>query len=321
MLRIIVIGNCTSLVIGSCLRVLRPHDRVTAFFPERDSIPSADGAGNRVKDRFVRRLERIAPRLTRRWLHLPIRAAEDLAKTEFDYAFASAHLAGSDLLKSVRSRTPLILWPNLVFPGFHPDCTYLAVDGRKARSPMGDYHSRIVTAAYAAGLSTGETARLFNKLVYVRLGYLKRFALAKSALAEDFARHGYDFASVEGEWMNAGAFMHTINHPKLPVCASISRQMLSKAGLEFRDVNLCDEVQDELANMPRWPVYPEIAAPLGISGSTSFKTSLYGSFAGRVMPLSEYVESSFARYREDGFNSASFARLEAVSVAVRSIGL
>jgi hypothetical protein len=316
-LRIIVIGNCTSLVIGDCLRALRPHDRITAFFPERDSIPTADKTGNR----FVRRLERIAPRIARRWFHLPIRTAEDLTKIEFDYAFASAHLAGSALVKSVRSRTPVILWPNLVFQGYHPDCTYLAVDGRKARSPMGDYHSRIVTAAYAAGLSIAETARLFNKLVYVRLGYLKRFALAKSALAEDFVKHGYDFACVEGEWVTAGPFMHTINHPKLPVCASIARQMLSRARLEIRDVNLGDRVHDELANMPQWPVYPEIAATLGMSGSTSFKTSRYGSFAGRVMQLSEYIESSFARYREDGFDSASFARLETVSTAVKSIGL
>jgi hypothetical protein len=58
-----------------------------------------------------------------------------------------------------------------------------------------------------------------------------------------------------------------------------------------------------------------------MSGSTSFKTSLYGSFAGRVMQLGEYIESSFARYREDGFDSASSARLETVSTAVKSIGL
>jgi hypothetical protein len=321
MLRIIVIGNCTSRVVGNCLRVLRPRDRITIYFPERDSVPATGEAGRKGTDRLLRPLMKITPHLARRVLHLPVRTAKDLAQIKFDYAFASAHLDGNEILKSVRSRTPLMFWPNLVFPGYHPDCTYLSVDGRPVHSPMGDYHSRIVAAAYAAGLMAGETARLFNKLVYVRLGYLKQFALAKSALARDFDRHGYDLASVERDWVATGAFMYTINHPKLAVCAVIARQLLSKAGLDFRNADLGEEVRDDLAAMPQWPVYPEVAEMLGIPGSTDFKTPVHNAFAGRVLSLSQYIEGSFERYRVDGFDRASFAREEGISALVKTIGL
>jgi hypothetical protein len=320
MLRIIVIGNCTSRVVGDCLRRLRPRDRITIYFPERDSIPAASEAGRRGKDRLLRPLMKIAPRLARRVFHLPVRTAKDFAQIEFDYAFASAHLDGGDILKPVRSRTPLMFWPNLVFAGYHPDCTYLSIDGRPARSPMGDYNSRIVAAAYAAGLTPGETARLFNRLVYVRLGYFKRFALAKAALAKEFDRYGYDAASVD-EWMAAGSFMHSINHPTLAVCASIARQVLRKAGIEARDVDLKAKVQDNLVALEQWPVYPELAESLGIPGSMNFKTSIRSRFAGRALSPSEYVEGSFERYSEDGFDRGSFARQEGIAALVKTIGL
>jgi hypothetical protein len=62
-------------------------------------------------------------------------------------------------------------------------------------------------------------------------------------------------------------FMHTINHPKATMLGVIARLLAVKAGLVPKSTSPPELVHDALSAQAIWPVYPAIAARLGMRGS------------------------------------------------------
>lgn len=209
---------------------------------------------------------------------------------------ALGDLTPSRIAQAARLCVPI---PTIVFPAFHPDIVYICHKGGLFGSAMGDYHSALIVYGFARGFSADAIVSLFRADVFARLGYLDGWFAARDALLEMSRAHGCDLDRLFAGWMRRGCFMHTINHPKLFVLGDLARHALGQAGLPGRTAACEDYLPDPLSGSI-WPVYPEIAARIGVAGSTTFKPPLGGGNflvdAARCLELRAMVEGSLAIY-------------------------
>jgi hypothetical protein len=195
--------------------------------------------------------------------------------------FGPAHgrLSTSALARVVRN---LHVVPGFAFAGFHPDMCYVHANGQVVPGVTGGYQSRIAVAAYLAGMSPGETAALYNKLVFSRLGYFAAYAEQSALLAERWARHGVDAWPFLRRWREAGCFAHTINHPKMLVVLDIARIACARMGLATAQPEPdAAALPDNLARGPLHPVFPDIAAAIGVAAElepVDFISRSFGCF-------------------------------------------
>lgn len=274
-IKIAVIGCCNAPGISNCIRLLRPHDTVISL--------------------SIEHLAQVEP-----------------VEQECDVVFAVANARDFALADRLARCRSVVYWPNPVFFGFHPDILYFAIEGRPVRSAMGDYNSFITASGYARGLSARATARLFNRLVYARLGFFK-YDLSRAALLAAADAVGFDLREAFAGWEHHGTFMYSINHPKLCVLADLAKICLRKAGLDFDEtLSVLDHVPDHLHLGGCWPVYPEIARDIGVPGSTTFAPAYHGQLDVAFLTLEAFIEKTFEIYDRDGFTRAQMAHLAGV---------
>jgi hypothetical protein len=204
-------------------------------------------------------------------------------------------LATDALVAAGRRVVPV---PLVIFRGYQPDMAYLLLDNRPVGSPVGAYHSSIVAAAFSLGVAEADVPMLFNRLVYARLGHLDAFGKARTLLIDQLAPLGAHFAAPFDSWHARGPFMHTMNHPRAFVLADIARAAAIGAGLLPPDAAPATPVRDHLASNTIWPVYPEIAEALGVSGGLVFKraASPGNGRADPTLDLRAFIHESYARY-------------------------
>ncbi|WP_110350147.1 WcbI family polysaccharide biosynthesis putative acetyltransferase [Methylobacterium sp. B4] len=272
--RIVVVGNnCQVAVLGGCLGFLAPEAQVAAVEPA--TFAQFDASPQRL-------LEAVAE-------------ADLTVGMPFERG-ALGDLVPARIAQAARTYVPI---PTIVFPAFHPDIVYIGHKGGLFGSPMGDYHSALIVYGFARGFSVDEIVSLFRADVFARLGYLDGWFAARDSLLAMSRTHGFDLDRLFAGWMRRGCFMHTINHPKLFVLGDLAREALTRAGIPARAATCEDYLPDPLSGSI-WPVYPEIAARIGVTGSTTFKPPLGGlNFlvdAGRCIDLRAMVESSLAIY-------------------------
>lgn len=187
--------------------------------------------------------------------------------------------------------------PQVVFAAFHPDIAYLErEDGSQVQTPMTDYNSLIAAAAYLEGLDAKRTIRLYNAYTYQALGYFSLLDGSKASLLTDFAYHSIDLRASLARWLEEPEpFMLSVNHPKRFVLADVAVEASRAAGL-FDGRARPDFVgmPDHLARWVVYPVFKEIAARLGKTGSTDFK--LVGDGEGPRLSLDAFVRRSFDAY-------------------------
>ena len=188
--------------------------------------------------------------------------------------------------------------PPVAFTGFHPDIAYVFHGGRAVRGIFGDYHSAIIAAAFLLGLPPDRVPGLFNSLIYARLGYFDAFQRAKEEFIAQHREHGYEIAPHFDRWLAGGAFMYTINHPRIEVLSTIATMAAIRAGLVAPDTPIPDGVFDNLEASGIWPTYPELAQRIGIAGSMVFTRGRHEVRQGepREIGLTEAVEISYRRY-------------------------
>lgn len=231
-MKIGVLGNCQAHGVSQCIRLFAPDVEVV---PRSVSLADGDRA-EVIADiaaemaacdlALIQTLEEVQPRLT------------GLFET------ALAH-------SGPRARR----WPPIIFRGFHPDCVYVMRNGLAVDGIVGPYHSALLCAAWAEGLSPERAARLFNAFAYAALGYIVAFDEAAALLDGQARHHGFDLSA----FLHAPAapFMHTVNHPKIEILQAVAAQALDLAGIARSAVAPLPD--DELARGPVWPAYPELA--------------------------------------------------------------
>ncbi len=191
--------------------------------------------------------------------------------------------------------------PNIAFTGFHPDCIYIPHGSGVLGSVIGEYHSAIAAAAFALGADVYAALRQFNDEVFNKLGYFDEFNKATIFLDRVMTSLGLDLSDEWPQWMARAPFMHTVNHPKAFVLASIARLLAVQAELIPPTTRGVEPVYDLLSPYAVWPWYPELAERLGSRGSHLFKKPGGPDLVtgqGVFMTLREFVERSFAIYAE-----------------------
>jgi hypothetical protein len=277
--RWLMVYNCVHVGLQNCLGLLRPDLQVDAL---------DFGA-------FEARYAEFEPALVH--YHRVITAPHFVANPCVDFT----------------TRTAVTRLPLTAFEAYQPDLCYLTVDGQVLRGPLFDYHSKIVTAAWRKGLSEAQAKALFNGADYERFGFLGIWEACKATYLGSYAENGLDLSPYFPRWSRDGAFMHSVNHPSIRVVADIARALLAHDGLQARETDFLPH--DNLKNAPVWPVYPEIAEPLGVRGSLLFKVHN----AYRFLELDEFIAASYAvlsQYPRDAVKvfpmyERSMARIEA----------
>jgi hypothetical protein len=207
----------------------------------------------------------------------------------YNHIFVISQLGRLSQIHQLKSKIKII--PSFYFQGYHPDAIMLTVDGRMINGPIGGYQSCIAYAAFVLGCPEEETQALFNARFYESARYFEEWQIAKAALFAQFRSLGFSAEAHFYRWCAEGAFMHTVNHPKIKVLKSMAHDMLQKIGCLVETEP--DEVVDALANGAVFPVYPEIAALTGARGSYRFKPHALNE----TLSLREFIELSFDGYR------------------------
>ncbi|HEX4158977.1 MAG TPA: GSCFA domain-containing protein [Rhizomicrobium sp.] len=208
-----------------------------------------------------------------------------------------------------------IWFPRISTPGFHPDI----VHGREYEntpSPMRGYSSSIVLKAWSEGVPVHAALALFNADVFERLGFFDYFEAGKLQLLEEGREAGIPLEDHLERWLADGCFMHTSNHPKVRVMVDIAHALLAKTDLDWKPL---ENPVDRRAGGCGWPVYPEIAARIGVEGSYAFR--MHSLDGARILDLKEFVEQCFEMYaREKMPRVASTERLASPRYAnIRSL--
>lgn len=174
--------------------------------------------------------------------------------------------------------------PHFLCRGLHPDCFQL----KGCESPLGpglSLQSQIVFAAFRAGLAAAQVPALFRAEVYAAFGHAGQFAPELAALLGRFRAHGIELAEASAGWLRRGSFLYIASHPRIDVL----RAALRPYGLAPAEP--AAEPPDDLAESLVWPVYPELAAPLGLEGSLRWRL---GREQGcRSLDLAEFVAASY----------------------------
>lgn len=208
-----------------------------------------------------------------------------------------------------RHGRPVLNYPTLFFTGLHPDLAYVARKdtGAHISTAMDDYHSAIALYAFMRGYDEGQAKKLFADEAFEALGYFDRFAQDLPHLLGDVDEHRQAYADDVADWVSRGAFMHSVNHPKFFVMASIARRCMTALGIQVPAFDVSALVRDPLASSAVWPVYPALAANLGFEGSYEFKTGGQPG-AARFLSLEDMIADSFKRYRHTGADNIDFDR-------------
>ena len=270
-MKIVIIAHCQGLAFANCVRALLPdHD---VYYLSIYNAKNDEG-----KEQFIE------------WI-----SSCDLILT-IPLGSEWGPLATEKLTMRFPGRVRR--FPAIAFGGYHPDISYIYMpDGSFVGSPLGDYNSTIAAAAYAAALPAEDALDLYNSLFFNRLGYFQEFERAKQWLLSICRSMGYDLSAEFDRWVRQGSFMHSVNHPKIIVSASIACETLRIANIPFDDtINLHDIVPDDQMNGPIWPVYPEISHRLGCSGSYIFKAPNHKNELWNYMDICTFVHESYRMY-------------------------
>ncbi len=273
--RIAVIGNCQARGVARSLTVLLPDARI-------DLMPLGSlGQGRR-----------------------SLKALAD-GLSGYDHVFTQPFPTGrlrdggaEDLIAALPRARP---FPAIVFPAFHPDMVYVGdLSGRTESglvpSPLHTYHSAIILFGYLRGLSAERIVRLFREDVFAALGYLDGWQLFADDLVRTSRAVGVDLTPELLRWSRRGAFMHSINHPKLFVLADLAARVAREAGLAPVDLAVDDYLVDDLLDDVIWPIYPPVADVYGLTGSYAFKRRMRPGAAPSILDVAGLLAESVALY-------------------------
>jgi len=181
-----------------------------------------------------------------------------------------------------------VLYPNIIFKGFHPDCIYIN-DGQ-LKSPIGQYHSRIIASSFMVGLDMDQCHRLFAAPFYNSLGYNRIMNSSKVYMDIKFEEANISTHLLE-KWMTYPNFMHSPNHPKLHILEELIREVLKNLPLSFRNLDTTKYIQDPLISAGIFPEYLDTQEEvLTVAERLFFKSK------DRVLDLKEFIKESYNTY-------------------------
>jgi hypothetical protein len=236
----------------------------------------------------------------------------------YEVGRANGPLATPALRRTARR---LHAMPAIMFRGFHPDTVSVSqADGSQLVGTSMGSHSRIAVAGYLAGMNPAETALLYNRLVFRRLGYLDVFAGECALLVEYFAQFGIDAPPLLQSWLAEGCFMHSVNHPKIRVLLDLARAACAKMGVTPENPELAaTDLHDALEAFPIHPVFPDIAAEAGVAPEGMFRTGMTKDGQFEALTAEQFVTQSFGSF--GCVSGAVLLRTDGVRAALAALDL
>jgi hypothetical protein len=195
---------------------------------------------------------------------------------------------------SVAELVPLkfLTLPSITFSAFQPDTQYIFNENGVVKNGLhGDWNSRIAITGYLRGLSPNQTVELFNLEIFQALGYLDDWKESAKFLQNSFQECGINGTHWMRRMASHGIFMHGINHPR-PIAIFELVQQFASIHLPPPDHEIAGAEQyltDHLSHIV-WPVYPEIAATLGLEGTYLWREG------SQHADLQTFIESSFKHW-------------------------
>jgi len=209
--------------------------------------------------------------------------------------------------------------PAFRFAGFHPDSVNIVLDGVELAGPTGTQHSRIAVAGFLAGLSVRETADLYNRLVFARLGYFDAFATERAALLARYGAYGIDLRAAFEAWLVPGCFMNAVRQPRMRVMLDLARAVCALAGLAPVAPVVEGDLPDPLAWLPIQPVFPDIAGSCGVAPSGAFRGAAEPGTRPRILGTEAFVQACQDLFRRTPV--ATLRAVDGVASAMAALGL
>jgi len=204
----------------------------------------------------------------------------------FDLILTAPHFVKNDCV-DFSACAPVRTFPVPYFDAYHPDLCYVGHGKEILKGPLGDYHSKIITAAYKNGVHRSRVQSLFRAPHYEAFGYFDRWTPARQSLLDGFSGVGIDLQPDFRRWSLHKQFMHSVNHPAIEVVYDIASALLTREGIAHRRAGIVPH--DNLMNGPIYPVFDEIAEHLSIAGSYLFK--LPAQY--RCIDLPTFIDGSY----------------------------
>lgn len=285
--RVVVMGNCQVQGIASCLRALLPlADVVTVVADD-------------LRDRSL------GPVIVDEYAGFNAIVSQPLESGHW------GPLRSSQLAQSGRL---LLLIPNFLFSGFHPDLLHMPVEHWKgAAHRFSEFHSALVMAAFRRGVRKDRVADLFNAYVFQRIGYFDEYDIATTFLLGGAAAAGFDLEDELREWRKGGVFVHTPNHPKISVLWTIAQKIAARLSLP---TNPDAELPQDPYRANVWPVYPEIAKRLNVEGSYVFQPP-----KRLAIHLDEFIAESYATYAQTDFGAMRIPVVDRIMATLAAEGV
>ncbi|WP_320200487.1 GSCFA domain-containing protein [Agrobacterium sp. rho-13.3] len=229
--------------------------------------------------------------------------AKEVHSFEFDYR---AEFSGYDVVFAqlpVFERASLaeglsaqlVKLPRLSFNGFHPDDCYVNYNGKRAHSPCGALHSKIIFGAWFHGIARDDVESLFCNSTFEALKFSQFFDKAVKALYSEGDQCDIDLRPLFADWMKGRSpFMLTMNHPKAEPLIDLAQIVIAKAGIDF--IRSDFDLMHNLARYVISPVFPEIAARHGMRGSSVYKRDERLRGGSGLFPLKQFIEHSYDIY-------------------------
>lgn len=216
-------------------------------------------------------------------------------------------------IEALRKACKVIEFPAVAYGGFHPDLIRPKRNKVLIKGPLGSNHSAIVLYGYMRGFDEAATAALFREDVFRILGYFRARAECDEHLRGKLDHFGLLDEAEFTPLLAGPCFMHNTIHPKLPLIGALARVLLDKAGvspfLRYPE-NL---TPDDLVNNVVWPVYPEIARGLNLTGGEYvFQFKPVKRF---IFGLQDFIAKSFEAYRAQAVDATCHARFAGPEIA------
>jgi hypothetical protein len=260
--KIVVSSNCQTGGIAAALTAMMPDDAVVAR-PWIGADASEPDLRRELRDADV-------------W----VTAADDASRAA--------------LLPSGRT-IDVVRVPRIVFTAFHPDTIRVAgPDGAWLPSAVARLHSAIVVWGWRNGIGAGEIVDRFTPAVMEGLGYTAGWEPAVAQLRDAFATSDVDFEPFFLAVRRATPFMLTVNHARVAVLVHLARPVARRLGAPAERVEFPWETtlpDRPMTNGPFWPVYPVVAASLGVPGGFVWRPP-----GGGYLGLEQFVRASLDRY-------------------------
>lgn len=194
--------------------------------------------------------------------------------------------------------------PGILFKAFHPDIISVRARSSKAKVP-GAYHSAICLWSYKNGLDPEAASRLFNKRVFRALGYFDQWDPSVRQLKTVFDQYDLDFGKFMSAVKREGIFMHTPNHPRIPALIWLAKMVSRRTGADDSVWRKEILINDGLAQVESWPVYPEIASEYALHGSYDW----FLDHSHLVSGIRSFVDHFYNLYAETGVPASDIQML------------